>query len=84
MSIENSNIDEDKITILRDKVAKKADTLKEEYLELVNLHSQLSGISKNKKGDLAISQLTKKPLEVKLRMMIYKECCEAVTRLKIE
>lgn len=76
-------IDEDKITILRDKIAKKVDALKEEYQDLVQLHNQLSGISKNKKGELPISTLTKKELTPELRKIIYKECMESCTRLKL-
>jgi len=76
-------IDEDKITVLRDKTAKKADMLKEEYAQLVNLTNQLSGISKNKKGDLPISMLTRKEMTPKLREYIYQECIDAAKRLGV-
>jgi len=76
-------IDDDKITVLRDKVAKKADKMKEEYLELVNLHNQLNAIQKNKNGEVAVSKLTKQPLSDKLRKIIYEECLQACARLKI-
>lgn len=76
-------IDEDKITLLIEKTAKKAAKAKEDFQDCVTLLNQLRGISKNAKGDLPVSSLTKKELKPELRDHIYSECMEAAQRLNL-
>jgi len=77
-------IDDDKITILLERTAKKAMNAKEEYAECMALLNQLRGICKDPQGKLPISALTKKELKPEFRNHIYQECLEAATRLKLD
>lgn len=76
-------IDEDKITILIQKTAEQFSELKEKQKDIMILHNQLRGIQKTKKGKLPISGLNKKPMKNTVREIIYEECLEAATLLKL-
>ena len=79
----SAEIDDDRIVLMLNKTADEARRCKERMNECIILHNQLTGIRKDSKNNIPVSALTKKPMSIELRKIIFDECLEAAKRLQL-